>query len=341
MPRRRSARAARVQPHRRGHARGHPGVRSRSTSPTSSSATSSASTDIAAAPSGVTTQVEPEIVVAQVAAPASRPVERGRRGRRRRGRGGRGAECRRRRPTDVRGRRRRRVTGAAAADRAPRPAPRPTCWSSGSGNPGDEYARTRHNVGAEVVELLAKRHGASLRKGKERARADEVRIGGEAGRAGDPAHVHERLRTRGGAARAPVTAWSPTQLVVVHDELDLPDGGAAGEGRRRPRRPQRSALDQGAPALRRRSCACASAWASRSSKEHGADHVLKRFSKRERAEIDVTIEQAADAVELDRRRRRRRRDEPLQLTPLIGLYGCGRSGDPRVHGVAPGFLRVL
>ena len=33
------------------------------------------------------------------------------------------------------------------------------------------------------------------------------------------------------------------------------------------------------------------------SKEQGADHVLNEFSKRERAEIDVTIEQAADAVE--------------------------------------------
>ena len=33
------------------------------------------------------------------------------------------------------------------------------------------------------------------------------------------------------------------------------------------------------------------------SKEQGVDHVLKKFSKRERTEIDVTIEQAADAVE--------------------------------------------
>ena len=33
------------------------------------------------------------------------------------------------------------------------------------------------------------------------------------------------------------------------------------------------------------------------SKEHGADHVLNQFWKRERAEVDVTIEQAADAVE--------------------------------------------
>lgn len=34
------------------------------------------------------------------------------------------------------------------------------------------------------------------------------------------------------------------------------------------------------------------------SKERGADHVLDRFSKRERAEIDVTLEEAADAVEV-------------------------------------------
>ena len=91
----------------------------------------------------------------------------------------------------------------------------------GLGNPGDEYARTRHNVGAEVVELLADRHGAKLKKGKERALVDEVRIDGKRvalaipltymNDSGDPVRL---LARRYGV--------EPEQVVIVHDELDLP-----------------------------------------------------------------------------------------------------------------------
>jgi PTH1 family peptidyl-tRNA hydrolase len=49
----------------------------------------------------------------------------------------------------------------------------------GLGNPGAHYARSRHNVGAEVVEVLARRQGATLKRAKEQALVAEVRIEGE------------------------------------------------------------------------------------------------------------------------------------------------------------------
>ena len=166
----------------------------------------------------------------------------------------------------------------------------------GLGNPGDEYARTRHNVGAEVVELLAKRHGATLKKGKERARADQVRIGSSLVALAIPL----TYMNDSGLAVAPLVrryGVEPEQLVVVQDELDLPvgvlkvknGGGLAGHNGLRSIKAHlhsdaflRVRIGVGKPV----------------SKEHGVDHVLKKFSKRERTEIDVVLEEAADAVEL-------------------------------------------
>src|SRR5215510_10573030 len=48
----------------------------------------------------------------------------------------------------------------------------------GLGNPGSEYETSRHNAGAKVVELLADRHGGTLKRTKERALVAEVRIDG-------------------------------------------------------------------------------------------------------------------------------------------------------------------
>jgi PTH1 family peptidyl-tRNA hydrolase len=165
----------------------------------------------------------------------------------------------------------------------------------GLGNPGDEYARTRHNVGAETVELLAKRHGANLRKGKERARADQVRIGGNLVALAVPLTY---MNDSGLAVVALARRYGvePEQIVIVHDELDLPvaalkvkaGGGLAGHNGLRSIKSHlhsdgflRVRIGVGKPV----------------SKEHGVEHVLKKFSKRERTEIDVTLEQAADAVE--------------------------------------------
>jgi peptidyl-tRNA hydrolase, PTH1 family len=165
----------------------------------------------------------------------------------------------------------------------------------GLGNPGDEYARTRHNVGAEVVELLARRHGGKLRGSKGRARGDEVRVGDKRVALAIPlTYMNDSGEAVGALARR--LGVEPDQIVIVHDELDLEPavlrvkvgGGLAGHNGLRSIKQHlhtdefiRVRIGVGKPP----------------SKERGADHVLSRVSKREREAMDVTIEEAADAVE--------------------------------------------
>ena len=182
--------------------------------------------------------------------------------------------------------------GGRGADRTGTPA---DLLVVGLGNPGDEYARTKHNVGAEVVEILAARHGGKLKKGKERALVDQVTVGGKRIALAIPLTY---MNDSGAAVRALVRRYGvePHQLVVLHDELDLPvgglklkeGGGLAGHNGLRSIKAHlhtedflRVRIGVGKPV----------------SKEHGADHVLSKFGKRERAEIDVVLETAADAVE--------------------------------------------
>jgi PTH1 family peptidyl-tRNA hydrolase len=93
----------------------------------------------------------------------------------------------------------------------------------GLGNPGPEYANSRHNLGARVVTLLAERFGERLRKSRNRAQVAELRDGGERvvlarpdgymNESGGPASLLARYY------KVPVD-----RIVVVYDDIDLAEG---------------------------------------------------------------------------------------------------------------------
>jgi PTH1 family peptidyl-tRNA hydrolase len=166
----------------------------------------------------------------------------------------------------------------------------------GLGNPGKEFARTRHNVGEEVVTELARRRGDTLKAGRNNALIAESRIGDERCVLAFPVtYVNESgLAVRGLARRYRID--DAEHIVIVHDELDLPPttvrvkagGGLAGHNGLRSVAGHlgthdflRVRIGVGKPV----------------SKERGADHVLSRLPKGQRELFDVAVQEAADAVE--------------------------------------------
>lgn len=166
----------------------------------------------------------------------------------------------------------------------------------GLGNPGAEYAGTRHNVGADVVALLADRHGGRLKAGKERALSAEVRIGTHRVALAFPQTFYNESGNAVVALLHRHGIEDLHRLVVVHDEMDLPTGklkvkvagGLAGNNGLKSIKAHvksddfvriRIGIDK--PPGR----------------QQGADHVLRRPGKTERADLDVAIAEAADAVE--------------------------------------------
>lgn len=166
----------------------------------------------------------------------------------------------------------------------------------GLGNPGKEYERSRHNVGAEAVDLLARRIGASLKAGRDRALVAETSLHSKRCVLAFPTTF---MNLSGESVSALVRRYGieePGQLLVVHDELDLPPGalkvkvggGLAGHNglksitqHLKTQDYVRIRIGVGKPP----------------SKEHGANHVLSRIPKAERELLDVMVERAADAAE--------------------------------------------
>jgi PTH1 family peptidyl-tRNA hydrolase len=189
------------------------------------------------------------------------------------------------------------------------------------GNPGEEYAKTRHNVGAEVVEILARRHGGKLRKQKERSFSDEVNVGGKRMALAIPL----TYMNLSGEAVAPLVrryGVEPGQLVVVQDEMDFElgrlqvknGGGLAGH----------NGLKSIVAHLHTQDFARVRIGIGKPpGQRQGADHVLRRFSKTERKEIDVALEEAADTVELILAE-----GVEVAMNRVNARFPGGRGGDP-------------
>jgi PTH1 family peptidyl-tRNA hydrolase len=90
---------------------------------------------------------------------------------------------------------------------------------AGLGNPGREYARTRHNLGHMVADELARRHGGSFR-GKFSGDLADARLDGLRIAILKPqTYMNESGRSVGAAVR--FYKLPPDRLLVVHDEVDL------------------------------------------------------------------------------------------------------------------------
>lgn len=165
----------------------------------------------------------------------------------------------------------------------------------GLGNPGPRYAGNRHNIGFLVADELADRIGGKFKAHKGGAEVLEGRLGGHRVALAKPRGY---MNTSGGPVSGTAKFYkvAPEDVVVIHDELDLPfatvrlkrGGGENGHNGLRSitkslgtREYQRVRFGIGRPPGRM----------------DPADFVLKDFGTVERKELAFAIDHCADAVE--------------------------------------------
>jgi PTH1 family peptidyl-tRNA hydrolase len=166
---------------------------------------------------------------------------------------------------------------------------------AGLGNPGDRYARTRHNVGAVVADQLADAAGARFRKARfVPVEIAEITIDGQ--------HVwlakSLRFMNESGpsySSTAKKHDVSPDHVIAVHDEIDIPFGalkikiGGSSAGH--------NGLKSLQQALRSPDFLRVRVGVGRPpGRQDPADFVLDPFAKREEADVAILVDAAADAV---------------------------------------------
>jgi PTH1 family peptidyl-tRNA hydrolase len=167
----------------------------------------------------------------------------------------------------------------------------------GLGNPGPQYATTRHNLGFLVADVLSDRIGSGFKVHKKSgAEVATGRLGGKSVVLAKPrTYMNESGRQVGPLAN--FYSIAPADVIVLHDELDIDfgrirlkfGGGAAGHNGLRSvgsalgtQDFQRVRIGIGRPPGRK----------------SGATFVLENFAAVERPEVGTILEQAADATEL-------------------------------------------
>lgn len=167
----------------------------------------------------------------------------------------------------------------------------------GLGNPGEQYTRTRHNIGFECLKHLAHRHGLDFTARRASARIAEGRIGNQRVALAKPT----TYMNLSGKAVVALRNWykvdAAEQMLVIYDDLDLPFGklrvrqrGSAGT-----HNGMRSIVQllgtQEFPRLRVGIDRPPAGWDTRG-------YVLGRFSKEEAEALPALYEQVSDLVEV-------------------------------------------
>lgn len=169
----------------------------------------------------------------------------------------------------------------------------------GLGNPGSEYDKTRHNIGQVVVMELAHRHGTTFSRHKSNALVGALRLGASSGEPGPSVILAVPLsymNLSGGpvAALARYHKVAPEEVVVVHDDLDLPFGTI---------RLKRGGGEGGHNGLRSITRSLGTADYCRVRFGIGrptgdaVDYVLRPFSPAQRKALPVLVDDAVEAVE--------------------------------------------
>ncbi|MEW1911764.1 aminoacyl-tRNA hydrolase [Kitasatospora sp. NPDC085895] len=164
----------------------------------------------------------------------------------------------------------------------------------GLGNPGEGYARNRHNIGFMVADLLAERMGAKFKAHKSRAQVAEGRL---AGRRVVLAKPMTFMNLSGGPTTALRDFYKVPNgaIVAIHDELDIDYAALrlkCGGGDNGHNGLKSITKSLGADYHRIR-CGIGRP----PGRMEVADFVLKDFSSAERKDLDWFVDRSVDAVE--------------------------------------------